>query len=477
MATGAVIPPPPKGYSLVNVPPPPAGYTLQGADAPAAAAPAPQDQGLFQRVKNFMLAPIGSHFDTYNQETQKLRDVQNSNDPNIGVIHRTIAGMEADGADTLNPLMLVTAALGGAAGAEVPYLSKGAAVLNRGTGAALGVNGLATAATHLPGALQGKPDDVQATLSGLGAASGGAAGVLNNKQFANQPIQNAPARLAADTTEYVKQKLLPGTPAQLLVTATKPTVGLPDYEASLNRQIPALAKDNPRNLKGLVDAADNLRNTRNAQYQSLLGATQSPVNGNAVANAQMDSIPPTNLFEDPSLVQRTQAVADKYRTLFDPADADAIRVDTNAKLRAFYNKQGGDQQAALSNPETARIHAINTEMRNQLYSNIKGNTGYDPAQIQQDYGDAVDIGDTAARRNTVFSRRQPEGLNELVNNPGHPIAWLAGKLAKTLNDNDVQTRWAFDRYNNQQLPQAPINGAYANYGALAAAIANAAKRR
>jgi hypothetical protein len=37
---------------------------------------------------------------------------------------------------------------------------------------------------------------------------------------------------------------------------------------------------------------------------------------------------------------------------------DDVRQDANAKLNAFYGKAAGDRNAALSNPETARVKAV-----------------------------------------------------------------------------------------------------------------------
>lgn len=287
-----------------------------------------------------------------------------------------------------------------------------------------------------------------------------------------------PIDAAKNSVVPVADKLALGkNPAEILTRATKPTVGLPEYEASLNRAIPDLAKANPRSLDQLASAADSIRDNNWMKYTDMKSQFAKPegagpynparVDANPVADAQVASIPATDLFEkpnqqsfiqrgsrmttqgDPGILEKTKSVADLYRTDMPVEQADSIVRDTNGKLRNFYNKAGGDQAAALTNPETARTFAVNNTLRSQLYDTIQNGTGVDPQPLMQKYGDAVDIGDTAGRRNTVFSRQQPNPLATQINyvNAGvNPVKWAMSKMFSHYNDSNVMVGKAFDIY-------------------------------
>lgn len=94
------------------------------ATAQAAAAP-PEQPGFFSRLQHAVMDPIGSHFDRYNQEAQKLRDratgpptIEQSKHPIANFVNRTLAGTEADVADQLTPMFAAT--VGGARAAQLP---------------------------------------------------------------------------------------------------------------------------------------------------------------------------------------------------------------------------------------------------------------------------------------------------------------------------------------------------------------------
>lgn len=249
--------------------------------------------------------------------------------------------------------------------------------------------------------------------------------------------------------------ILGNDPAKTIVRATKPTVGLPEYEQSVQAALPELSRYNPQNLKQLVNAADEIKTTKNMDYQGLkANAGNAPVPTYSVASAQRESIPATNKFEDPNIVDKTNVKAARYQTTMPIEQADAIRMDTNAKLRDFYNKAGGDQAAALSNPETARTFAVNQGIRDELYSTIEQQTGVDPRPGQEMYGHAVDIGDTAGKRSTVFSRQQPNPLQEQLNMADalkdmSVKKAIASKLFKRYGNSDTMTQIAFDQYARQ----------------------------
>lgn len=342
---------------------------------------------------------------------------------------------------------------------------------------------------------EANPDETREGLNGLAMAVGGAAGAGKSAPSSMEGIRQGFNKWA-----------VPGSPSDLLVRATKPTVGLPDYKASLDRTIPDLFSESKpiKTLDDLTSSADALRDKTHGEYRDLVGQVKKPIDTTGVVDRQMSSIPATNLRENPGIVDQTSKVASSYlpkvlktapssildefgqpftksqeinQQMFAP-EAEAIHVDTNAKLRGFYNKAAGDKWAALSNPETARTHAVNTGIRDTLYGAIEDETGVNPTKMQQKYGDLVDIGDTAGKRDTVFSRQQPIPLAQQLSTAdalanGKPLQVGASMMFKRLNDPNWLTAEAFDRYGRSQNPVKPPFP----YGQFAASMAASGKRR
>jgi hypothetical protein len=242
-------------------------------------------------------------------------------------------------------------------------------------------------------------------------------------------------------------------------------------------------------VSDLVDATDAAKGENNQAYQNLISpyrlrpGAEGPVrlggiNGNPIADAQLRSIPTMDKLEQPSIlspggmklkpgiIDKTAGIADNYRKLLPIPDADEVRMDANGKLNAFYNKAGGDQAAALSNPETARVKAVGDTTRTLLYKQLGADAGIDPAKIAQDqmmYGRLSQLGDIAGKRETVFARQDPVSLAEKVAaGHGGPVstAWnfMMQKGLKGLTDSDALVRSGVDRYLNPEgTPLVPGN--------------------
>jgi hypothetical protein len=144
---------------------------------------------------------------------------------------------------------------------------------------------------------------------------------------------------------------------------------------------------------------------------------------------------------------------------------DAIRKDTNAKLKSFFNKEGGDRNAARSNPATARTEAVNSGTRDLVYDELSRQSGVpvdDIAQNQELYGHASDVAKVAGKRATVAGRANPLSLQESLQLHGNPVtqAYNLGtsRMFKNLTDSDAVTNAALDRYrspNELNLPARP----------------------
>jgi hypothetical protein len=466
----------------------------------------PIDHSLFDRAKKFAsdtydatipgmiskTADIGSQYmDAKANERQKANEVaiaQGKPAPNSNAA-TTALRMGAD-----------TSSLISGANSPVGMATTGAVVAAPVT-ASLGLAGYgAYKAYQNKGALadmftgEANPDQVREGLNGLSMVAGGAAGV---KSGAPRSMENI--RRGFNST------LVPGTPADLLTRATKPTVGLPEYEQSLNNALPEMyAKSNAvgkpvKSVSDVATAADAVKGEQWQKYSDLLSQFRKPqgagpynpalVDARPAADAQMESIPATNLFEepnqqrviqrggsqikqgDPGIVNKTKEVADLYRTDMQPDQADAIVRDSNAKLRETWNKIGGKRASALSNPETARLFSMDNSLRGQLYSTIEKGTGVNPSEGMNLYGDATDIGDTAARRATVFNRQQPFPLAQQISEgealaSGKPQQAILARMFKKANDSNWLAQEAFDRFGRKPIPRK------VPYGSIAAAVAS-----
>jgi hypothetical protein len=156
---------------------------------------------------------------------------------------------------------------------------------------------------------------------------------------------------------------------------------------------------------------------------------------------------------------------------------DAIREDANAKLNAFYNKAGGDQAAALSNPETARVKAVGDTTRSLLYPRLEEDAGLAPGTVsgmQTKYGNLADTSDIANKREPIFARHDPVTLSQKVAvSHGGPLAtafnYAKEKALTRLTDSDALVNSAIDRYKNPlETPFVPRRGilprAFSNVG-------------
>jgi hypothetical protein len=134
------------------------------------------------------------------------------------------------------------------------------------------------------------------------------------------------------------------------------------------------------------------------------------------------------------IMNKTAAVADNYRQPFSVPVLDQVRQDANAKLNAFYNKAAGDRNAALSNPETARVKAVGDSSRSLLYDQLAQDQGVTPANIgagQQLYGQLSNVADIANKRDAVFFRHDPVSLAEKVaTGHGGPVSRLTNYIAQ-----------------------------------------------
>jgi hypothetical protein len=310
---------------------------------------------------------------------------------------------------------------------------------------------------------------------------------------------DAPSLSLATTRALTK-----GSPGELLQSALKPGQ---KYGANagdfLQKSIPDVLAANPliKGVSGYAAASDAARdasfepyNNLVSPYRSLNGAAgpvrPSAINGAPIADAQMRSIPAMDLIENPAtpaptsmkfinvpagdegtmrmgaeiggglrggIINKTASMADNYRKPFSVPALDAVREDANGKLNAFYNKAGGDQAAALSSPETARVKAVGDSTRSILYPKLEEDAGLPAgsvADMQAKYGLLSDVSNIANKREPVFARHDPVTLGQKIamsagSNPlSTATKFLTQKALDKFTNSDALVNSAIDRFQN-----------------------------
>jgi hypothetical protein len=216
----------------------------------------------------------------------------------------------------------------------------------------------------------------------------------------------------------------------------------------------------------------------------------SAINGNPIANAQMRSIPLMDMIEKPAtqaasktkifdipageggtmrmgaqlggeaqggIINQTKALADNYRKDYSIPALDTVKGESNAKLNAFYGKAKGDQAAALSNPETARVKAVGDTIRKVLYPQLEQDAGLPAgsvADMQKKYGILSDVSDIANKREPIFSRHDPVTLGQkiAISAGSNPLStatkFMTQKMIDKITNSDALVNSAVDQYKN-----------------------------
>lgn len=274
-------------------------------------------------------------------------------------------------------------------------------------------------------------------------------------------------RAAASTPDAIKvaatRGLVTGTPGELLNRSLKPPVTKPDFEQSVEASLPSIAAQNPKGVKGFASAAETSKNATNDWYQNLKAPhAQVPIDTTPIYKAQMNSVPITNQIENPGIFDSVSKKASNFQSTLPLETVDDVRVDTNAKLRGLFNKNGPDRFAALSDPETARVNATNHAARDLVYNRLEKLSGVPRPDIEANqnlYGHLSDVSEVAGKRATVSGRANPMSLQESLQLHGNPFTQAynfgTSRLFKGLTDSDAVTNAAIDRFQNPNTIQFP----------------------
>jgi hypothetical protein len=300
-----------------------------------------------------------------------------------------------------------------------------------------------------------------------GAAGKGASRILQLLSMApEKSVLPNPAAALARGAQGIAGKAIPaikragdatfveGTPAELMTRAIRPPVTRPDLEAAMSDRMGQVMQKGEQigapvnSLANYKKAAAAAKADSGAAYGDLVTQNaQAPINTFPVRRAIIDSVPETDKITNPGIMPRTAKMANQFPSKMTAAQADLVRLDTNAKLDSFFNRAGGDRNAALSEPETARTAAINSGVRQVLYNELRQRTGVNPEPIQNAYGQLEEIGNAAEKRGVVYGRQNPVSLAEDFGAATKGIkGFITAKLLKTYRNPDTIIRIAYERW-------------------------------
>jgi hypothetical protein len=335
-------------------------------------------------------------------------------------------------------------------------------------------------------------------LAGPEAMMKGAGGLMRGAGLASEAASATPASLKVAAT----RGLVMGTPEELLNRSLKPSVAYPDFEESTHAALPTIHRMNPGSgVKGFADAVDRAKQATHHAYERMKApVANDPLDTTPLVQKQVQSIPATERFETPGIVGGTRAHASAYdmtpqtstvntgildqygkpisRTVTQTpqhptlSTLDDIRKDTNAKLaqKVF---ESPNRNTALSNPETARLNAVNSGTRDLVYKRIADANGIPESEVRDNqnlYGHLADIGEVAGKRATVAGRSNPISLQESLGfNHGNPMSgaynFATQRLLKGLTDSDAVTDAAMSRFRSpNQIELQPRPGVLPRMG-------------
>ncbi len=420
-----------------------------GMNAGLPMAPAPEP-GMLGKAWNFLNQPVGQHFDSYNQETQKLHDVAtgpptqyDEQHPVKSFIRRTTAGMEADVADQLSPLFAATAGAGaatklpGAAGAIARTAGTAAGLTFAGQGAAhaaLAAAGKgpyqdATPAERVAGAMSGAGN---ALLGGVGAAAGAHEVPSDAIQLASKggELARKGADLAAVPVRAAKKAINPANVDAVpsFIKATKPRNTVKDIQGSAERGLPFarrasddLGHDLNDETWGHREAGDSTVKAKQdiwnqLQQDHLMPAANAMRDVNDVGQrvaAVSDGMSDIAQRRNPGLVRAiSDSAADYQGQRMSVQDIEQRIQELNNELSSEQGKLKVQQDVLRKDPAYAYKFAELDGLRSTLNAALDEITGPGARDLKQRYGDLKKLQDVIERSRNVADRQSPVGLFE-----------------------------------------------------------------
>lgn len=298
-------------------------------------------------------------------------------------------------------------------------------------------------------------------------AAGGLTGVVA-QVAAPEVLKRVPA--AAARTGEALQKLpsktpiikafVDGPPEDLMTRAVKPTKNNVGWNDSVKKGLPIIKSAEPdlgKPISGLDDALEATTLAKKnlwKQYVARLGPAGkmgAQIDGNAVADAMVNSIDKRTALQNPTLVERVKNTADTYRRPLGVDEAEDFLQSANKDLNSYYAKNKVGRQVALNDPTMSSTVSEAEALRDALYSKLDEVSGPGAADLKRQYGALTNVEKEMTGRQLVAARQQPQSLSEQVGTVRGYGKMARGFLTANLGEftegaeNVAASRWLKER--------------------------------
>ena len=268
-------------------------------------------------------------------------------------------------------------------------------------------------------------------------AAGGLTGVIG-QVAAPELLEKAPAAVQSLTTTAkelaVIRSLVDGPPESLMTQAIKPGKNNVGWNADVQKALPnikAAEEQLGRPIAGLDDALEATAHAKKSiwkQYVDRLTPAAkmgAQIDGNAIADAMVNSIDKRTALQNPGLVEKVKATADTYRRPIGLDEAEDFLQSANKDLNSYYAKNKVGRQVALNDPSMSSTVAEAEALRDGLYSKLDDISGPGTGDLKKQYGALTNIEKEMTGRKLVADRQQPNSLSEQIG-----MVRGAGKMAR-----------------------------------------------
>lgn len=322
----------------------------------------------------------------------------------------------------------------------------------------------------------------QAALALVGGGEAEGAGQSASNARATLQRSSAPVARATEGAVNRLSGFADGTPEQVITRVARPNKNNVSWNSDTQTAIP-LMKSAEKVIGKPIDDFESAITANNvakkqiwAQVQQRMqaaGQAGATIDGNAIADAIMQSVDKRTALKDPALAQRVQQFADTYRRPIPVNEAEDFLQSGNAQLNGYYAKNKVGRQAALNDPETASTVFETDALRDALYNKIDQLSGPGASQLKKAYGALKNVGNALETQKLVYDRKAPTNMPEQLsylkaggkiltgNVPGGVKDIAVQRFLSEVNDQNAMIGRAFQKAQPAGPFPAPITPRFA----------------
>lgn len=155
-----------------------------------------------------------------------------------------------------------------------------------------------------------------------------------------------------------------------------------------------------------------------SQYEQLVGPQQAmgaTIDGNAIADKMIESIPERTRVQSPALARRIEQKAATYRRPVPVQQAEDFLQQGNAELEGYFGENPALRASARQHPQTAAVVAETDALRDLLYKKLDEPGGGTAArELKRDYGALSKLQTDAMKRKIQVSKAEPDTVTSAI---------------------------------------------------------------